>query len=360
MKILITGANGQLGQDLQKECKRRGIDYVATDLLKNNLRHGASSAQSSGFTNNQQPATNNRTSQDKQISSLADSQFWQKNSSNNKQPTTNNCSCSDVPNCEPQATGHVLHLDITDLRTLPKIVAETKPDAIINCAAYNAVDKAEEDWKTAFMVNSFGPRNLAIISEELKIPLVHFSTDAVFDGTKGSPYMIWDTPNPLSKYGQSKLFGERLVSQYSTRSFIVRLSWVFGMGNINFVRKVIQWSKDTEELKGAADQTSCPSYTVDLSKAILDLLHTGAYGLYHLANSGFASKYELARETLKLVNWKGKITPVKSSEFDSAAHRPEFSAMDSFPLKETIGYELPHWKDALARFVKELAKTTDN
>ncbi len=310
MKIFITGANGQLGQDLQKECKRRGIDFVATDVLKNSSQRAACSTRSSGFASNQEPGTGNRT-------------------------------CS---------------LDITDLHAVPKILAETKPDAIINCAAYNAVDKAEEDWKTAFMVNSFGPRNLAIISEELRIPLIHFSTDAVFDGTKGSPYMIWDEPNPLSKYGQSKLFGERLVSQHCTRSFILRLSWVFGMGNINFVKKVLQWSKETAELKGAYDQTSCPSYTVDLARAILDLLNTGAYGLYHLTSSGYASKYELAQETLKLVNWKGTITPVKSSEFESAAQRPELSAMDSFPLKETIGYELPHWKDALARFLQEIKR----
>ncbi len=329
MNILITGANGQLGQDLQKECLRRGIDYVATDLLKNSSRHAASSTQSSGSTGNQQP-------------------------------TNNNLSSSDAPNCEPQATGRVLNLDITDLHTVPKIVAETKPDAIINCAAYNAVDKAEEDWRNAFLVNSFGPRNLAIISEELKIPLMHFSTDAVFDGTKGSSYMIWDRPNPLSKYGQSKLFGETLVSQYSTRSFIVRLSWVFGKGNVNFVKKVIQWAEGTLELKGAYDQTSCPSYTIDLAKAILDLLSTGAYGLYHMTNSGFASRYEWAGEILRLSGWAGTVLPASSSEFESAAQRPKFSAMDCFPLRETIGYDMPHWKDGLKRFMKELGKLTDN
>jgi dTDP-4-dehydrorhamnose reductase len=338
MKILITGASGQLGQDLQKECRRRGIDYVATDLQRNDAGHGESNTQSSGFASNQEPGTGNLEQ------SLE--------SSGNQEPGTCNRSHCD-PNCEPPATGHVLHLDITDFRTVPKILTETKPDVIINCAAYNAVDKAEEDWKAAFMVNSLGPRNLAIISEELKIPLVHFSTDAVFDGKKGTPYTIWDQPNPLSKYGHSKLLGERLITQVCSRSFIVRLSWVFGKGNVNFVRKVIQWSAGTRELKGAYDQTSCPSYTVDLAKAIIDLLNTGAYGLYHITNTGFASKFELAEETLRLIGWPGKILPVKSSEFESAAQRPEFSAMDSFPLKETIGYELPHWKDALSRFLQE-------
>lgn len=340
-RILITGANGQLGQDLQKECKRRGIDYVATDLQRNDAGHAESNTQSSGFASNQEPATGNLEQ------SLE--------SSGNQEPATGNREQSLVSsgNQEPVTGNNLLPLDITDLRTVPKIVAETKPDVIINCAAYNAVDKAEEDWKAAFMVNSLGPRNLAIISEELKIPLVHFSTDAVFDGKKGTPYTIWDQPNPLSKYGHSKLLGERLITQVCTRSFVVRLSWVFGAGNVNFVKKVIQWSEGTTELKGAHDQISCPSYTVDLAKAIIDLLNTGAYGLYHITNTGFASKFELAEETLRLIGWPGKILPVKSSEFESAAQRPEFSAMDSFPLKETIGYELPHWKDALSRFIDE-------
>jgi len=297
MKILITGANGQLGQDLQKECDRRRIEYVASDYIAG-------------------PDSINP-----QILSTA-----------NK----------------------LLHLDITDLRAVREITDQTKPDAIINCAAYNAVDKAEEDWKNAFSVNAIGPKNLAITASKRGIPIMHFSTDYVFDGKKGSPYFVWDKPNPLSKYGESKLYGERLVSLFSNRCFVVRLSWVFGAGNTNFVKKILEWSKEKDELKVVDDQISSPSYTVDLSGAIIDLLETGNYGIYHMTNTGYCSRYEWAKYILELTGWKGKIIPAESTEFKTAAQRPEFSALDGFPLKETIGYELPDWKDATERFLKEL------
>lgn len=297
MKILITGANGQLGQDLQKECDRHRIEYVPSDYIAG-----------SDSTNPQILPTDDK----------------------------------------------LLHLDITDLRDVREITDQIKPDAIINCAAYNAVDKAEEDWKNAFSVNAIGPKNLAITASESGIPLMHFSTDYVFDGKKGSPYFVWDKPKPLSKYGESKLYGERLVSLFSNRCFVVRLSWVFGAGNTNFVKKILEWSKERDELKVVDDQTSSPSYTVDLSRAIIDLLETGNYGIYHMTNTGYCSRYEWAKYILELTGWKGKMIPVKSTEFKTAAQRPEFSALDGFPLKETIGYELPDWKDATERFIKEL------
>ena len=219
MKLLITGANGQLGQDLQKECDRRGTEYIATDFLANG-----------GSTN--------------------------------------------LP--ISQSAKHLTHLDITYLKSVRETVLRTEPDAIINCAAYNAVDKAEEDWKNAFLVNAIGPKNLAIAANERGIPLMHFSTDYVFDGKKGSPYFVWDEPKPLSKYGRSKLYGEQLVSLFSNRIFIVRLSWVFGAGNTNFVKKILEWSKGKNELKVVDDQISSPAYTVDLSRSIIDLLETKA------------------------------------------------------------------------------------
>jgi len=299
MKILITGANGQLGQDLQKELKRRKIAFTPTDFLPNEKRH-----------------------YDWQMAFLS---------------------------------GNTMHLDITNLVEVKDFAERARPDAIINCAAYNAVDKAEEDWRNAFSVNAIGPKNLAITANEFKIPLVHFSTDYVFDGKKGSPYFVWDEPNPLSKYGESKLYGERLVSLFSNRCFVVRLSWVFGAGNTNFVKKILEWSKEKDELKVVDDQISSPSYTVDLSGAIIDLLETGAYGSYHMTNTGYCSRYEWAKYILELSGWNGKVIPVRSAEFKTVAQRPEFSAMDTFPLKETIGYELPEWKDATKRFLEEIS-----
>jgi len=318
MKLLITGANGQLGQDLQKECKRRGIQYIATDYLEGSTLHEAPGADDSCDVSR----------------------------GTTYEPNANQPIC--------QSANQLLHLDITDLKSVRVAASQTNPDAIINCAAYNAVDKAEEDWENAFLVNAIGPKNLAIAANERGIPLMHFSTDYVFDGKKGNSYFVWDEPKPLSKYGQSKLYGEQLVSLLSNRIFIVRLSWVFGAGNTNFVKKILEWSKGKNELKIVDDQISSPAYTVDLSSAILDLLETKAYGIYHMANTGYCSRYEWAKYILELTRWKGKIVPVKSSDFKTAAQRPEFSAMNTFPLKETIGYELPDWKGATKRFLKDL------
>jgi len=321
MKLLITGANGQLGQDLQKECDRRGIEYIATDYLAGSTSRVARESES---LNDEPRATSHE----------------------------QNADSTNPPICKPATL--LTHLDITDLKSVRETFLRTTPDAIINCAAFNAVDKAEEDWKNAFLVNAIGPKNLAIAANERGVPLMHFSTDYVFGGKKGSPYFVWDEPKPLSKYGQSKLYGEKLVSLFSNRIFIVRLSWVFGAGNTNFVKKILEWSKGKNELKVVDDQISSPAYTADLSRAIIDLLKTRNYGTYHMANTGYCSRYEWAKYILGLTGWKGKIIPVKSSDFKTAAQRPEFSAMDTFPLKETIGYKLPEWKDATKRFLKEL------
>ncbi len=321
MKLLITGANGQLGQDLQKECDRRGIEYIATDYLAGSTMHVARGT-------NDSYDELRATSHERNVDS------------------------TNLPNC--QSADELLHLDITDLKSVRETVLRTEPDAIVNCAAYNAVDKAEEDWKNAFLVNAIGPKNLAIAAGERGIPLMHFSTDYVFDGKKGSSYFVWDEPKPLSIYGQSKLYGEQLVSLFSNRIFIVRLSWVFGVGNSNFVKKILEWSKGKNELKVVDDQISSPAYTVDLSRSIIDLLETRNYGIYHMSNTGYCSRYEWAKYILELTGWKGKIVPVKSTDFETAAQRPEFSAMNTFPLKETIGYELPNWKDATKRFLKAL------
>ncbi|HON29265.1 MAG TPA: dTDP-4-dehydrorhamnose reductase, partial [Mesotoga infera] len=315
------GANGQLGQDLQKECDRRGIEYVATDFIAR-----GTSRLASGISDSYDELR--ATSQERNLDS------------------------ANLPNCK--STNQLLHLDITDLKSIWGLVSSVSPDAIINCAAYNAVDRAEEDWKNAFSVNAIGPKNLAITANEFKIPLMHFSTDYVFDGKKGNTYYVWDEPKPLSKYGQSKLYGEQLVSLFSNRCFVVRLSWVFGAGNTNFVKKILEWSRESEELKVVDDQISSPSYTGDLSGAIVDLLETGAYGSYHMTNTGYCSRYEWAKHILKLSGWNGKLIPVKSTEFNTPAERPKFSALDNFPLKETIGYELPHWREATERFLKEL------
>ncbi len=279
MKLMITGAKGQLGQDMMKECQRRQIEFIASDLPE---------------------------------------------------------------------------LDISDLAGVQAAVRAAKPDAIVNCSAYNAVDRAETDFQQACLVNGIGPKNLAIAAEEAGIVVMHFSTDFVFDGRKTEPYTIADTPRPLGRYGQSKRLGEQLLQAATNRFYLIRLSWVFGAGNDNFAKKVLQWAKGRDELRVVEDQVSCPAYTVDLAPTILDLLDTGAYGLYHLANSGFCSRYEWARHIIETAGLKVKVLPARSDEFPVPAPRPAFSAMDPFPIPLLIGRELPSWQDATERFLQEI------
>jgi len=246
-------------------------------------------------------------------------------------------------------------LDIIDLEKVREAVKGNLPDFVINCAAYNAVDNAEEDWETAYLVNGIGPKNLAIACEESKSVLVHYSTDYVFDGGKGTPYTIADIPNPINTYGKSKLLGERFVQSLSTKYFLIRVSWVFGVGNdTNFAKKVLKWASKNETLKVVDDQISSPTYAVDLAKATLDLIKTGAYGLYHITSPISCSRYEWARYILELIGWEGNLLPAKSYEFKVLAKRPGYSFMDSFPIRETIGYNLDEWKEMTRRFIEEI------
>ncbi len=171
---------------------------------------------------------------------------------------------------------------------------------------------------------------------------------------KGSSYFVWDEPKPLSKYGQSKLYGEQLVSLFSNRIFIVRLSWVFGTGNTNFVKKILEWSKGKNELKVVDDQISSPAYTASIFPGRSSIFSKPKLMEYTTWPTQDIAVDMNGRNILELTGWRGKIVPVKSSDFKTAAQRPEFSAMNTFPLNETIGYELPDWKDATKRFLKDL------
>ncbi|MHA1222219.1 MAG: dTDP-4-dehydrorhamnose reductase [Candidatus Heimdallarchaeaceae archaeon] len=283
MKILITGANGQLGQDFQKLFTKRNVVFFPTDVG----------------------------------SDLED-------------------------------------LDITNRNAIIHYVKKNKIDVIINCAAYNDVDNAEREWKIAFKINSEGVKNLALVSKKLNIELIHYSTDFVFDGSKVSPYTIEDIPNPLSQYGKSKALGEQNVMNLLKKYYLIRTSWVFGMGNVNFVNKVLSWSKKTKELRIVTDQISSPTYTVDLARTTWELINSKVYGLYHITNSGVCSKFEWAKFILKLIGWKGNLLKAKTADFNPIAMRPKFSALDNSRLKEKMGYVLPTWKDATRRFLKEL------
>lgn len=243
-------------------------------------------------------------------------------------------------------------LDITDFDKVKKAVAAIRPDVIINCAAYNDVDGAETEWRQAFLANGIGVRNLAVAGADSVI--VHFSSDYVFDGTASKPYTIADGPNPINMYGRSKLLGEELLKSHAARYFLIRTSRVFGKGKHSFPKKVLEWASKGNELKVVDDQVSSPTYTVDLAEAVMALIETGNYGLYHITNSGRCSRFEWASFMLEKTGWKGTLTRASSGEFKTAARRPAFSALDDFPLERILGYSLPEWQDATERFIKGL------
>jgi dTDP-4-dehydrorhamnose reductase len=244
-------------------------------------------------------------------------------------------------------------LDITDYQAVKRYLTEHQCDFLINCAAYTDVDQAEEDWKTAFRVNGLGVRNLVRAVNECGGVLVHYSTDYVFDGESNRPYTIADTPHPLNRYGESKLLGEQYVRDLSKRYYLIRVSWLFGAGKTNFIKKIIEWSKTGKELRIVDDQVSSPTYTLDLAKATLDLIDSEMYGLYHITNSGFCSRYDWAFHILALLKWQGTLLPASSQEFPTPAKRPRFSVLDNFGSHEILGYSLPDWKDSTTRFIRE-------
>ena len=244
-------------------------------------------------------------------------------------------------------------LDITDLSATRQLISSHNIDVIINCAAYNAVDQAETEWKKAFTVNGLGVRNLAIAANETGSLLVNFSSDYVFDGSSRRPYTIVDSPRPISRYGESKLLGEQYIQNIANRFILIRTSWVFGAGNENFPKKILSWSKEQNELKIVTDQIASPTYTLDLANATLDLVQKESYGIYHITNSNYCSRYEWAETILKQTGWEGTLIPATSADFCIPAQRPAFSVLDNFGLYEVLGYTLPDWKDATRRFLNE-------
>ncbi|MDD4409352.1 MAG: dTDP-4-dehydrorhamnose reductase [Candidatus Pacebacteria bacterium] len=243
-------------------------------------------------------------------------------------------------------------LDITDFGRMNEVIRNYSPDYIINCAAYNNVDKAEEDWENAYLVNGLAVRNLAIISEDIGSVLIHYSTDYVFSGEKDKSYNIGDEPDPISAYGRSKLLGECFLRDFARKYYLIRLSAVFGNNpNASFPLKLLSWSKTKDVLEIVDDQVFSPTFVDDVVIATLELIETGQFGLYHMTNSGQCSRYEFAKYILDSVNWKGKCLPIESNKIETLAKRPKFSVLDSFPLGKVIGYKLPDWHDSVDKFL---------
>lgn len=243
--------------------------------------------------------------------------------------------------------------DITSIDTLSRFIDSVKPTVIINCAAYNAVDLAEQQQDVATLINTTAVKNIASLCADKKIFLIHYSTDYVFDGTKGSLYEETDQPHPLNTYGKTKRGGEEAVLSSGANHLLLRTSWVFGNGTQNFIHKMMQWSQKNPVLKLTSDEVSVPTCTIDLVEFTLQAIDKGLTGLYHLTNSGYASRFEWGGYIAKKLSISSTILPVPMSAFPSPAQRPRFSAMSNQKLQNDLGVTIPDWKDAVDRFLSE-------
>ena len=243
--------------------------------------------------------------------------------------------------------------NITNSAQLDETINIDSPDIIINCAAYNAVDEAEEKSDLAYLVNSNAVLNIAKICKKRGIFLVHYSSDYVFSGNKQELYVEEDQPEPINVYGKSKLQGEESIKEVLDDYLIFRLSWVIGKGTQNFLYKLNSWAKDNKVLKISADEVSVPTFTSDIIDTTLLSLEKGLKGLYHLSNSGYASRYELAKYYIQKMELDNLVVPVPISNFKTKAKRPKFSAMSNKKLSNALDITIPTWEQGLIRYVFE-------
>ncbi len=245
-------------------------------------------------------------------------------------------------------------LDISDLNVIAETFSKHNPDIVLNCAAYNFVDKAEEDFDTAYKVNASGVRNLAVACKKNNALLVHYSTDYIFDGTKEDFYTEEDEPNPINNYGKSKLLGEKFLTEETDKFLLFRVSWVFGEGKQNFLYKLSELGKKNRVLKVVYDQISAPTFTKDIVILTMLAIDKGLRGVYHLTNSGYASRYEVARYFIERLGRDNLTLPVNSDYFPSPAKRPYFSAMSNLKLSKNLDVNIPDWKMGIDRYVEEM------
>lgn len=245
-------------------------------------------------------------------------------------------------------------LDITDKNAVFKYFDNIKPGAVIHCAAYNSVDKAENDIENCNAVNISGTENIALACKKINAKMMFFSSDYVFDGQKKGVYETDDDKRPLSVYGMSKLRGEENIQKNTDKYFIIRISWAFGINGSNFVKTMLKLSEAKREINVVSDQIGSPTYTRDLARLVCDMIATEKYGIYHAANEGFCSWAEFADKIFSLSGKKVVINPVNSSEYHSTAKRPLNSKLSKKSLDDAGFNRLPCWENALERYLKEV------
>lgn len=257
----------------------------------------------------------------------------------------------------------LLYLDeiqgnILDLNLLHKLFRKENPKFVINCAAYTAVDKAEDDSELCSKVNKVGAENLANLCVEYNVTLIHVSTDFVFEGNFPKLLNEQDIAHPINVYGKTKLDGELGISRILPAHYILRTSWLYSEFANNFVKTMRKLGTDRDELGVIVDQIGTPTYAIDLAAVILDIItiDNEKYGTYHYSNEGVASWYDFAKSIFDLSKIQVKLNPIPGSAYLTKAIRPAFSVMDKTKIRETFGLTIPHWRDSLIKCIKQLDK----
>ena len=271
MRVLVTGAKGQLGYDVLRRLEKNGIDHLGIDIQE---------------------------------------------------------------------------CDITDKNQVSDTLTDYRPDVVVHCAAYTAVDKAEDERELCHKINVTGTQNIADACKQIDAKMVYISTDYVFDGEGETPFDVTDKPNPINYYGQTKYEGELAVQNTLDKYFIVRISWVFGVNGNNFVKTMLKLGKERDEISVVADQIGSPTYTYDLAKVLNDLIQTEKYGIYHVTNEGYCSWYEFACEIFKQAEISVKVNPIRTEDYPTRAKRPKDSRMYKSSL-----IELENWEVALKHYL---------
>lgn len=248
----------------------------------------------------------------------------------------------------------IQEMDITDMASVERVIKEAAPDAVIHCAAYTAVDAAEDNEELCRKVNADGPRNIAKVCKELDIKMLQVSTDYVFDGQGERPWEPEDPCDPRSVYGRTKYEGELAVQELLEKYFIVRIAWVFGINGKNFVKTMLNLAETHDRLTVVNDQFGSPTYTYDLARLLVDMIQTEKYGIYHCTNEGFCSWYEFACAIFEKAGKKVEVKPVTTAEYGAKAFRPYNSRMSKEKLTANGFQRLPAWEDALERYLKEI------
>ena len=247
----------------------------------------------------------------------------------------------------------IQEMDITDAASVERVITEAAPDAVIHCAAYTAVDAAEDNVDLCRRVNAGGTENIARVCKALNCKMMYISTDYVFNGQGIRPWEPDDKREPLNVYGQTKYEGELAVETLE-KFFLVRIAWVFGVNGKNFIKTMLNLGKTRDHLTVVADQIGSPTYTYDLARLLVDMIETDKYGRYHATNEGLCSWYEFACEIFKQAGMNVTVSPVTSDQYPAKAKRPMNSRMDKSKLDEMGFKRLPSWQDALGRYLKEI------